>query len=65
MDSPWRQERRLLCSRSGCPAALQTNAKQQYAVSPDGQRFLVNIIRDETATSPITILYNWHPEQGK
>jgi eukaryotic-like serine/threonine-protein kinase len=36
--------------------------KQQYAVSSDGQRFLVNIAADEGATSPITIIYNWKPK---
>ncbi|PYS23239.1 MAG: hypothetical protein DMG11_25670 [Acidobacteria bacterium] len=36
--------------------------KQQYAVSPDGQRFLVNLDVDEGATSPITIIYNWKPK---
>ena len=35
---------------------------QQYAVSPDGQRFLVNLDVDEGATSPITIIYNWKPK---
>jgi serine/threonine protein kinase len=35
--------------------------KQQYAVSSDGQRFLVNLVADEGAASPITLIYNWHP----
>ena len=39
--------------------------KQQYAVSSDGQRFLVNLAADESATSPITLILNWHPERGK
>ncbi len=38
---------------------------QQYAVSSDGQRFLVNLAADEGAASPITLIYNWHPERGK
>jgi serine/threonine protein kinase len=38
---------------------------QQYAVSSDGQRFLVNLATDEGATSSITLIYNWHPERGK
>ena len=37
-------------------------SKQQYAVSSDGQRFLVNLAVDEGATSPITIIYNWKPK---
>jgi serine/threonine protein kinase len=32
--------------------------KQQYAVAPDGQRFLINIA-DESTASPITIVTNW------
>jgi hypothetical protein len=36
----------------------------QYAVSPDGQRFLVNVATDEAST-PITLILNWHPERGK
>jgi Tol biopolymer transport system component len=35
--------------------------KQQYAVSPDGQRFLVNSLTDEATTSPITLILNWAP----
>jgi len=38
-------------------------AKQQYAVSSDGQRFLVNLAVDEGAPSPITLILNWHPER--
>jgi serine/threonine protein kinase len=39
--------------------------KQQYAVSSDGQRFLVNLAVDEGVASPITLILNWHPERGK
>jgi len=35
--------------------------KQQYAVSSDGQRFLVNLAVDEGAASPITLIYHWKP----
>ena len=37
-------------------------AKQQYAVSSDGQRFLVNLAVDDDTPSPITIIYNWKPK---
>src|SRR5262245_34332807 len=58
---------------TGTPAALfpvriaggsvsVTNNKQQYAVSSDGQRFLVNLDVDEGAASPITLILNWHPK---
>jgi hypothetical protein len=33
--------------------------KQQYAVAPDGLRFLINITDDESTTSPIAIVTNW------
>jgi Tol biopolymer transport system component len=36
--------------------------KQQYAVSSDGQRFLVNLAVDEGGASPITLILNWKPE---
>ena len=30
-----------------------------YAPSHDGRRFLVNIVVEETAASPVTMLLNW------
>jgi eukaryotic-like serine/threonine-protein kinase len=45
--------------------ALPGGSRQQYAVSSDGQRFLVNLAVDEGATSPITIIYNWKPKPTK
>ena len=36
--------------------------KQQYAVSSDGQRFLVNLAIDEGMASPITLILNWKPK---
>jgi len=47
---------------AGGPLPGTTN-KQQYAVSSDGQRFLVNLVADEHAASPITLILNWHPER--
>jgi Tol biopolymer transport system component len=32
-----------------------------YAVTPDGQRFLVNTPVDEATASPITVVLNWKP----
>jgi len=34
-------------------------SKQQYAVSSDGQRFLVNLTANEGAASTITLIWNW------
>jgi hypothetical protein len=39
--------------------------KQQYAVSSDGQRFLMNLAADEGAASPITLIYHWKPQAAK
>jgi Tol biopolymer transport system component len=39
-------------------AAVQTNNRQQYDVSADGQRFLMNTILEEAA-APITLILNW------
>jgi len=39
--------------------------RQQYAVSPDGQRFLINKVVEEVVTTPITIILNWKPERHK
>jgi serine/threonine protein kinase/Tol biopolymer transport system component len=53
---------------AGAPVALfqtrivggsQGRERQQYAVAPDGQRFLINITADESTASPITIVTNW------
>jgi Tol biopolymer transport system component len=41
-------------------AVLATN-QQQYMVSPDGQRFLMNTLSGEAAT-PITVILNWTPK---
>jgi Tol biopolymer transport system component len=37
----------------------QYRLKQQYAVAPDGQRFLINITAADATASPITIVTNW------
>jgi Tol biopolymer transport system component len=39
--------------------SVQTNNRQQYDVSADGQRFLMNTILEEAA-APITLVLNWH-----
>ena len=37
-------------------------SRHQYAVSSDGQRFLVNLDVDEGTASPITLILNWKPK---
>jgi eukaryotic-like serine/threonine-protein kinase len=39
--------------------AVQGLNRQQYMVSPDGQRFLMNIVTEEATTSPIAVILNW------
>jgi len=40
--------------------AVESLARQQYIVSDDGQRFLMNTIVDQ-ATRPLTVILNWNP----
>jgi hypothetical protein len=30
-----------------------------YAVAPDGRRFLMNVVAQQSSTSPITVVLNW------
>ena len=43
--------------------AVQSFSRQQYFVSPDGQRFLMNTILQGGPASPITVIVNWTPVQ--
>ena len=49
----------LFQTRIGGP--VQTNSRQQFMATPDGQRFLMNTLAEEEA-EPITILLNWSEE---
>jgi Tol biopolymer transport system component len=50
----------LFATRIG--GALQPYPRQEYMVSPDGQRFLLNTVVEEAGASPITLILNWkHP----
>ena len=65
MASRWKPElRRALFPVRIAGGPLGPN-KQQYAVSSDGHRFLVNLAADEGAASPITLIYNWKPQIAK
>ena len=39
--------------------SYQTNNRAGYAVSGDGQRFLINSVVDETGSTPISVIVNW------
>jgi hypothetical protein len=50
--------------RAGIPRALfKTRLKsppgRQFDVTPDGERFLVNLTPGEQASEPITVIQNW------
>ncbi len=45
--------------------ALQGVMPQQYAVSPDGDRFLMNLFLESDGTEPITVILNWRPGTGE
>jgi hypothetical protein len=47
----------LFTTRIG--GAVEGVARQQYVVSSDGQRFLMNTVPEEAA-SPITLILNWN-----
>jgi len=57
-----RRRIRVLCQprSENCPGLpIFFGEARQYGVSPDGQRFLVNLAADEGAASPITLILNW------
>jgi Tol biopolymer transport system component len=43
-------------------AIAQGVTRQQYDVSTDGQRFLMNTLVEEANASPITLILNWKPK---
>jgi hypothetical protein len=55
--------------RAGVPKALfQTRevvGRYRYAVTADGQRFLVNTPLEEANIAPITVVLNWTADLGK
>jgi eukaryotic-like serine/threonine-protein kinase len=45
----------------GVGGAVRGVNRQQYVVSPDGQRFLINALSEESVVAPITLILNWKP----
>jgi hypothetical protein len=37
------------------------NRRNQYVVTRDGQRFLVNVSAEDRNSAPITVVLNWRP----
>jgi eukaryotic-like serine/threonine-protein kinase len=50
----------LFVTRLG--GAIQAASRQQYLVSTDGSRFLMNTVLEGAVTSPITLILNWRPQ---
>ena len=46
----------LFPTRIGDPLLVE---RQQYYVSPDAQRFLMNVISEDASISPITVILNY------
>jgi hypothetical protein len=46
----------------GQVAVFVTLGFQQYSVSGDGQRFLINVTSEGTGLAPINVIYNWQPK---
>jgi hypothetical protein len=38
---------------------IAMGGRYQYAVSADGQRFLINTVPEQAASAPITVVLNW------
>jgi Tol biopolymer transport system component len=45
--------------------AIQGTSRQQYFVSRDGSRFLLNTIIDSAPPAPITLILNWNPVRNR
>jgi Tol biopolymer transport system component len=41
------------------PLGVGYGARQQYDVTSDGQRFIVNLPAEQTVESPLTVIWNW------
>lgn len=52
---------RLFATRMG--RGVQTSNRQQYVVSDNGQRFLMNSILEDATRSPINVVLNWRNER--
>lgn len=52
----------LFAANVGAPVPPQAGYNQSYMISPDGQRFLMNIVTEEASASPITVVLNWRPK---
>ena len=49
----------LFATRVG--GAIRGTYLQQYVVSPNGDRFLMNTVTNEASVAPVTVILNWRP----
>ena len=50
----------------GVPKELfQVRGAGDYAVAPDGQRFLVDVALEDPTTAPATVVLNWTGDSKK
>jgi hypothetical protein len=40
-------------------APLRSEGRSNYAVSPDGKRFLINVLLKDKNSSEVTVMLNW------
>jgi hypothetical protein len=52
----------LFTTRVGDVVPPQSGYYLSYAVSPDGSRFLMRTVAEETRAAPITVILNWQPK---
>ncbi len=46
---------------AGGPILATGPLRHQYAVAPDGKKFLINVATEEAVTLPITLILDWKP----
>jgi Tol biopolymer transport system component len=51
--------------RTRVGGAVQASSRQQYFVSRDGQRFLMNTVLNAGPSLPITLVVNWNPKRNR
>jgi serine/threonine protein kinase len=49
---------------AGGPILAPGPLRHQYAVTKDGQRFLINTVTEEAMSSPIHLILNWKPQHS-
>jgi hypothetical protein len=53
----------LFAARIGDVVSRASGYLQQYVMTPDATRFLVNSVVDSGSAPPITVILNWRPDR--